>query len=54
MKRKPRISGAHRWPLTMADNVLTVPRSALSKPFARLTTADLGRVDVALRFWLGF
>jgi mRNA interferase MazF len=38
----------------MADKVLTVPRSAVSqKPFGRLTAADLGRVDPALRFWLG-
>lgn len=38
----------------MADKVLTVPRSVVSpKPFGRLSNADLQRVDLALRFWLG-
>jgi hypothetical protein len=38
----------------MADKLLTVPRSVVSaKPFGRLNTADLERVDAALRFWLG-
>lgn len=37
----------------MADKVMTVPRAVLSsKPFGRLSGADLERVDAALRFWL--
>ena len=39
----------------MADKIITVPRSLLSsKPFGRIGTADLERVESALRFWLGF
>jgi hypothetical protein len=38
----------------MADKVITVPRRLLSsRPFGRLSTGDVERVDVALRFWLG-
>ena len=38
----------------MADKVVTVPRAVLSaKPFGRISAADLERVDVALKFWLG-
>ncbi len=37
----------------MADKLLTVPRSVLaSRPFGRVGSADLERVDAALRFWL--
>ena len=38
----------------MADKVLTVPAAVLSeKAFGRLPSADMDRVDAALRFWLG-
>jgi mRNA interferase MazF len=38
----------------MADKVLTVPAAVLSaKPFGRLDSGDMDRVDAALRFWLG-
>ncbi len=38
----------------MADKLLTVPRNVLaSKPFGRLDSRELDRVDEALRLWLG-
>ena len=37
----------------MADKIVTVPRKLISaKPFGCLGTADLERLDLALRFWL--
>ena len=47
-------NGLRRPSDVMADKVLTVPRQVLSpKPFGRLGSADVERVDAALRFWLG-
>jgi len=47
-------NGLTRASEVMADKVLTVPRDAMSsRPFGRLSASDLGRVDDALRFWLG-
>ena len=47
-------NGLHQPSDVMADKVLTVPRSVVSaKPFGRLGSTDLERVDAALRFWLG-
>ena len=47
-------NGLSRTSDVMADKVTTVPRDMLStKPFGRLSAADLGRVEKALRFWLG-
>jgi len=47
-------NGLSRTSDVMADKVTTVPRALLStKPFGRLSAADLGRVEEALRFWLG-
>jgi len=37
----------------MVDKIVTVPRELLSaKPIGRLATANVERVDAALRFWL--
>ena len=47
-------NGLSRTSDVMADKVTTVPRALLStKPFGRLSAAELGRVEEALRFWLG-
>jgi mRNA interferase MazF len=38
----------------MADKITTVPRTLLSsRPFGRLSPVELGRVETAVRFWLG-
>jgi mRNA interferase MazF len=47
------LNGLTRSSDVMADKIATLPRDLLSsKPFGRISPADLERVDTALRFWL--